>query len=63
MNACSMPHIFAVALRLLTTYYIPICGGNGGYGPPTALPTDQEGNLENLTALRFTCSALESQGL
>ncbi len=28
-------------------YFIPTCGGNGGYGPPTGPPTDQEGNLEN----------------
>ena len=29
------------------SYYIPTCGGNGGYGPPTGAPTDAEGNLEN----------------
>jgi hypothetical protein len=28
-------------------YFIPTCGGNGGYGPPTGLPTNEEGNLEN----------------
>ncbi len=28
-------------------YYIPTCGGNGGFGPPTGPPTAQSGNLEN----------------
>jgi len=29
------------------SYYIPTCGGNGVFGPPTSLPTAQTGNLEN----------------
>jgi len=28
-------------------YYIPTCGGNGGFGPPTGPPTAESGNLEN----------------
>jgi len=28
-------------------YYVPTCGGNGGFGPPTELPTAETGNLEN----------------
>jgi len=31
----------------LYEYYIPTCGGNGGFGPPTGPPTAQTGNLEN----------------
>jgi len=31
----------------LYEYYIPTCGGNGGFGPPTGPPTDETGNLEN----------------
>ncbi len=31
----------------LYEYYIPTCGGNGGFGPPTGPPTDVTGNLEN----------------
>ena len=31
----------------LYLYYIPTCGGNGGFGPPTGPPTPQTGNLEN----------------
>jgi hypothetical protein len=31
----------------LYDYYIPTCGGNGGYGPPTTGPTAATGNLEN----------------
>ena len=27
--------------------YIPTCGGDGGFGPPTGPPTAQTGNLEN----------------
>jgi len=28
-------------------YYIPTCGGNGLFGPPTGPPTAETGNLEN----------------
>ncbi|MGA2653510.1 MAG: TonB-dependent receptor [Terracidiphilus sp.] len=31
----------------LYQYYIPTCGGNGGYGPPTGPPTAETGDLEN----------------
>ena len=31
----------------LYEYYIPTCGGYGGFGPPTAPPTDVTGDLEN----------------
>jgi Carboxypeptidase regulatory-like domain len=29
------------------SYYIPTCGGNGGFGPPTGPPTAESGDLEN----------------
>ena len=31
----------------LYNYYIPTCGGNGGFSPPTGPPTDITGNLSN----------------
>jgi hypothetical protein len=31
----------------LYLYYIPTCGGNGGFNPPTGPPTAEGGNLEN----------------
>ncbi|SEG55284.1 Carboxypeptidase regulatory-like domain-containing protein [Bryocella elongata] len=31
----------------LYSYYIPTCGGGGGYGPPVAPPDPVNGNLEN----------------
>jgi hypothetical protein len=31
----------------LYEYYIPTCGGNGGFNPPTGPPTDVAGDLEN----------------
>ncbi|MGA2558983.1 MAG: carboxypeptidase regulatory-like domain-containing protein [Terracidiphilus sp.] len=31
----------------LYEYYIPTCGGNGGFNPPTGPPTAETGNLEN----------------
>jgi hypothetical protein len=31
----------------LYSYYIPTCGGNGGYGPPTTGPDDADGDLAN----------------
>ena len=31
----------------LYQYYIPTCGGNGGFGPPVDPPTAETGNLEN----------------
>jgi hypothetical protein len=41
VNASSCP------VGSLYDYYIPTCGGGGGFNPPTALPTDAEGNLAN----------------
>jgi hypothetical protein len=43
VNASSCPTIS----QSLYEYYIPTCGGNGGYGPPTGPPTAETGNLEN----------------
>ncbi len=39
----------------LYSYYIPTCGGNNPYGPPTAPPTAATGNLANpyTTTLQF----------
>jgi hypothetical protein len=31
----------------LYQYYIPTCGGNGGFNPPSGPPTAETGNLEN----------------
>jgi Carboxypeptidase regulatory-like domain/TonB dependent receptor len=36
-----------VASQSLYEYYLPTCGGNGGFGPPTGPPTDAEGDLAN----------------
>jgi hypothetical protein len=33
--------------RSLYEYYIPTCGGNNAFGPPTGPPTDVDGDLEN----------------
>ncbi len=35
------------ASQSLYEYYIPTCGGNGGFNPPTGPPTAESGNLEN----------------
>jgi hypothetical protein len=43
VNASSCP----TASQSLYEYYIPTCGGNGGFDPPTGRPTDAEGNLSN----------------
>ena len=43
VNASSCP----TGSQSLYEYYIPTCGGNGGYGPPTGPPTAETGNLEN----------------
>ncbi|WP_263379777.1 TonB-dependent receptor [Granulicella paludicola] len=43
VNASSCP----VASQSLYEYYIPTCGGNGGFGPPTGPPTDATGDLGN----------------
>jgi len=43
VNASSCPSVS----QSLYEYYIPTCGGNGGFSPPTGKPTDEEGNLSN----------------
>jgi hypothetical protein len=43
VNASSCP----TTSQSLYEYYIPTCGGNGGYGPPTGPPTDVAGDLSN----------------
>jgi hypothetical protein len=43
VNASSCP----TSSQSLYEYYIPTCGGNGGFGPPTGPPTAETGNLEN----------------
>jgi Carboxypeptidase regulatory-like domain/TonB dependent receptor len=43
VNASSCPS----TSQSLYNYYIPTCGGNGGFSPPTGPPTDVTGNLEN----------------
>ena len=43
VNASSCP----TSSQSLYEYYIPTCGGNGGYGPPTGPPTAETGNLSN----------------
>jgi hypothetical protein len=43
VNASSCP----TTGRSLYEYYIPTCGGNGGFGPPTGPPTAEGGNLSN----------------
>ena len=39
--------ICPTASQSLYNYYIPTCGGNGGFNPPTGPPTAETGNLEN----------------
>ncbi len=43
VNASTCP----TTSQSLYEYYIPTCGGSGGFGPPTGPPTPQTGNLEN----------------
>ena len=43
VNASSCP----TSSTSLYEGYIPTCGGDGGFGPPTGPPTDAEGNLSN----------------
>jgi hypothetical protein len=51
VNASSCPSVS----QSLYEYYIPTCGGNGGFGPPTGPPTAAGGDLENPygTSLEF----------
>jgi len=39
--------ICPTASQSLYEYYIPTCGGNGGFNPPTGPPTAETGNLSN----------------
>ncbi len=43
----------------LYQYYLPTCGGNGGFGPPTGPPTAETGDLENPygTSLEYAAPA------
>jgi Carboxypeptidase regulatory-like domain len=52
VNASSCP----TASQSLYNGYIPTCGGNGGFGPPTGPPTAETGNLANPygTTLEYT---------
>ncbi len=43
VNASQCP----TSSQSLYDYYIPTCGGNGGFGPPTGPPTAATGNLAN----------------
>ena len=43
VNASSCP----TTSQSLYLFYVPTCGGNGGFEPPTGPPTPQTGNLEN----------------
>ena len=43
VNASTCP----ASSQSLYEYYLPTCGGNGGFGPPTGPPTAETGNLEN----------------
>ena len=51
VNASSCPS----TSQSLYEYYLPTCGGDGGFGPPLQAPTDVEGNLSNPygTTLQF----------
>jgi hypothetical protein len=43
VNVSSCP----TSSQSLYEYYIPTCGGNGGFDPPNGPPTDETGNLSN----------------
>jgi hypothetical protein len=43
VNVSSCP----TSSQSLYNYYIPTCGGNGGFDPPNGPPTAETGNLEN----------------
>jgi len=47
VTAQSCPLTTANGTRSLYSYYIPTCGGNNPYGPPTSGPTDAQGDLAN----------------
>ena len=48
VNASTCPTaVNGVYSQSLYNYYIPTCGGYGGFGPPTGPPTDATGDLEN----------------
>ena len=47
VNVSSCPTTSQSLYGTFGSYYIPTCGGNGGFGPPKGAPTDVAGNLEN----------------
>ncbi|HXR38876.1 MAG TPA: TonB-dependent receptor [Terracidiphilus sp.] len=47
VNASTCPTSSQSLYGSFGVYYIPTCGGNGGFGPPTGPPTPETGNLEN----------------
>ena len=60
VNASSCP----TSSQSLYEYYIPTCGGNGGFGPPTGPPTDAEGDLSRIPmAPRLNTPRPQSQGI
>ena len=58
VNASSCP----TSSQSLYQGYIPTCGGNGGFEPPTGPPTPQTGNLENPYGTTLHCRAKQSEG-
>ncbi len=57
VNASTCPTaVGGVYSQSLYNYYIPTCGGYGGFGPPVAPPSDVTGDLENPygTTLQYT---------
>ena len=47
VNSSSCPTTSQSLYGDFGSYYIPTCGGNGGFGPPTGPPTAETGDLEN----------------
>jgi hypothetical protein len=47
VNASTCPSSSQSLYGEYGSYFIPTCGGNGGFGPPTGPPTAATGDLEN----------------
>ncbi|MGA2889092.1 MAG: TonB-dependent receptor [Terracidiphilus sp.] len=47
VNASTCPSSSQSLYGEYGSYFIPTCGGNGGFGPPTGAPTAATGDLEN----------------
>jgi len=47
VNASTCPTASQSLYGEFGSYFIPTCGGNGGFGPPTGPPTAATGDLEN----------------